>query len=194
MTAKRHRLSVEERRAQLLELALELFSNRPYDEISIDEIAQAAGISKGLLYHYFQGKRGFYLAAVDRAAQQLLAETDVEPATQSEPDLDAVRTSIQRYLTFVEERSASYSFLMRGAMAQDAEVQAVVERTRRAILDRMLRRVGSGPPMLRTALRGYIGLVEAASLDWLEHRDVSKEALTDLLVKACVHTVSLALS
>ncbi|MBC7173252.1 MAG: TetR family transcriptional regulator, partial [Polyangiaceae bacterium] len=49
--ASRQRRTVEERREQLLELGLELFSTRTYEDLSIDEIAQAAGMSKGLLYH-----------------------------------------------------------------------------------------------------------------------------------------------
>ncbi len=60
----RARLDVEERRKQLVALGNELFSKRTYDEVSIDELARAAGISKGLLYHYFPTKRDFYIATV----------------------------------------------------------------------------------------------------------------------------------
>src|SRR4051812_45882941 len=74
--APRARLDVDERRAQLLSLGLERFSERSYDEVSIDDLARAAGISKGLLYHYFPTKRDFYIAALAQAAEQLLAATD----------------------------------------------------------------------------------------------------------------------
>ena len=74
--ASRQRRKVEERREQLLDLALELFIHRTYEELSIDDIAQAAGISKGLLYHYFPSKRAFYVAAVGKAADHLLEATE----------------------------------------------------------------------------------------------------------------------
>jgi len=54
---RRVRLQIDERRKQLLELGIEVFSTQPYEEISIESLAEAAGISKGLLYHYFRGKR-----------------------------------------------------------------------------------------------------------------------------------------
>ncbi|MEM7676524.1 MAG: helix-turn-helix domain-containing protein, partial [Myxococcota bacterium] len=67
------RLQLDQRRQQLLELGLRLFSERAYDDVSIDDIARAASISKGLLYHYFPGKRVFYVATVRAAAAQLLS-------------------------------------------------------------------------------------------------------------------------
>src|SRR5215469_2622841 len=73
--APRSRLDVDERRRQLVSLGLELFSTRAYDAVSIDELAREAGISKGLLYHYFPTKRDFYVATVREAAQQLLSRT-----------------------------------------------------------------------------------------------------------------------
>src|SRR5580765_6635428 len=74
--APRARLEVDERRAQLVALGVELFAARSYDEVSIDELARAAGISKGLLYHYFPTKRDFYVATVEEGATQLLARTE----------------------------------------------------------------------------------------------------------------------
>ena len=73
----RARLDVDERRRQLVELGLDLFGSRSYDEVSIDELAAAAGISKGLLYHYFPTKRDFYVATVREAAAQLVARTSM---------------------------------------------------------------------------------------------------------------------
>src|SRR6185503_20426450 len=71
----RVRLEVDARRAQLLEVGRELFTTRCYDDLSIDEIAQAAGISKGLLYHYFPGKRVYYVESLREAAEELLRQT-----------------------------------------------------------------------------------------------------------------------
>src|SRR5512135_3525874 len=91
----RARLDVDERRAQLLALGLELFSERAYDAISIDEIALAAGISKGLLYHYFPTKRDFYAAAIREASRQLL---DCTRPDASAPPIERVYRVIDAYL------------------------------------------------------------------------------------------------
>jgi len=77
------RLSVEERREQLLRLGQELFSQRAFAEISVDEIADAAKISKGLLYHYFPSKRDLYLACVERASTALVSAS--EPSADLPP-------------------------------------------------------------------------------------------------------------
>src|SRR5271170_6359642 len=71
----RSRLEVDARRAQLVTLGIDLFAARAYDEVSIDELARAAGVSKGLLYHYFPTKRDFYVATVQEAARQLIERT-----------------------------------------------------------------------------------------------------------------------
>ena len=63
----RTRLSKEERRSQLLDLGVRLLSTRSLDELSIDLLAEEAGISRGLLYHYFGNKHDFHEAVVRRA-------------------------------------------------------------------------------------------------------------------------------
>ena len=75
----RKRLELEERRAQLLALASLAFSNKSYDDVSIDELAQAAQVSKGLLYHYFPSKRHLYIAIIREAADKLTAQTVHDP-------------------------------------------------------------------------------------------------------------------
>ena len=76
MTAPtRARLSPEERRSQLLDLGVRLLATRSLDELSIDLLAEQAGISRGLLYHYFGNKHAFHEAVVRRAADDLVAQT-----------------------------------------------------------------------------------------------------------------------
>src|SRR5690349_6802608 len=67
----RRRLSVDERREQLIAVALELFSLRPPEEVSIDDIAAAAGASRPLVYHYFPGKQALYEESLRRAGKEL---------------------------------------------------------------------------------------------------------------------------
>jgi AcrR family transcriptional regulator len=187
----RARLDVDERRAQLLALGLDLFSERAYDAISIDEIALTAGISKGLLYHYFPTKRDFYAAAIREASRQLLECTRPDAST---PTIERVYRVIDAYLAYVERRGPAYSALMRGGIGSDPAVAAIVQETRDAFLDRLIQNVPATEigPELRVTLRGWIGFVEAASLDWVERREMKREALRDLCADVLVQAISVA--
>ena len=170
-------------REQLLAAGRRLFGERSYDEISIDEIAAAAHVSKGLLYHYFEGKRGLYVETLKVEGAQLLAETEPYP-----DELDA---GLDAYLDYVETHRLGWLALMRGGVGSDAEVSAIVEATRQAIVDRLVETVGHGP-VLRTALRGWVGMVEAAATDWVERGDIEREQLRALLADALHHAVASA--
>lgn len=186
---ERARLGVDERRSQLLELGLQLFSDHSYDELGIDDIARAAGISKGLLYHYFPSKRDYYVEVVRRAAGQLIERTD--GASHVELALDALRGALDAYLDFVDQHARSYVALVRGGVGSDPEVAQLLEATRRTLTERIVSRISAEapPPLLQLALRGWIGLVEAASLDWLDRREVPREQLRGLLEQMLMATI-----
>lgn len=178
------RLEVEERRRQLIEIGGELFSERSFDDISIDEIAEAAGISKGLLYHYFPSKRHFYIETIRTAAGRLLAQAAGERAASSSDPLTA---GIDAYLDYVEEHAQGWLMLMQGGIGSDREVRAIVDGTR----ERFVRRILGGPiqaeqpsPALRLAVRGWVGFVEGATIDWLSDRSLPREQLCRLFVGA----------
>lgn len=184
---ERARLQVDERRAQLVALGLRLFSERSYDDLSVDDIAQAAGISKGLLYHYFASKRDFYAATVHSAAEQLLARTD--PGADADPE--ALLAALDAYLSFAEEHASAYVALMRSGVGHDAEVAAIVEDTRARFVARLAARLGlvDLAPRVRLALRGWLGFVEGSSLDWLATRDLPRDELRDLLAQTLLATL-----
>jgi AcrR family transcriptional regulator len=177
----RARLEVDERRAQLLALGVRVFSERPYDDVSIDEVAREAGVSKGLLYHYYPTKRDYYVAALRETAGQLVAEVTA-PGGEASPE-ERARRGLATYLGFVERRGKAYVALLRGGIGSDPEVAAVLEETRRAILGLLLAELpgeASKAPLVRAALRGFIGFVEAMSVDWVAHPGASREALVAL--------------
>lgn len=176
----RARLEVDERRAQLLALGLAMFSERSYDEVSVDELARAAGVSKGLLYHYFPTKRDLYVEALAFASRQLLDETLAAPEVA--PD-ERVRHGLETYFDFVERHGPAYAALMHGGVGSDPEVAAILEQTRGAFAARIVEGLPRAAvrPLLRITLRGWIGFVEATSLDWLAHRRVRRADLVTLL-------------
>jgi AcrR family transcriptional regulator len=194
---RRQRLETDERRAHLLELSMQAFSDRAYDDVSIDDIARAAGISKGLLYHYFPTKRDFYIAGLREAARQLTDKVLAAP-TSAAP-LEKLRHGLDTYLEHVLRHARAYRSLLRGGIGTDPEVAAVVEGVRATFRERLLEDAEGSPlagardkPILRLALHGWIGFVEAATLDWCERRDVPQAALRDLLVDMAFTTVKVA--
>lgn len=181
----RLRMANDERRARLLGLGRTLFDERPYDEISIDDIAAAAGISKGLLYHYFSSKKEFFVETVRASAADMLEQ--IRPPDGLEPP-ERLQRSLDAYLDYVESAPNAYLQLFRGGVGLDSEVAAVVEETRRALTRRILEEglaIEKPRPILRLTLRAWLGFVEAAVLDWLDHgRDVDRATLRATLATA----------
>jgi AcrR family transcriptional regulator len=185
----RERLEVDERRAQLVRLGIDLFASRSYDDVSIDELARAARISKGLLYHYFGTKRDFYVATVREASRQLVELT----ATPDEmPPVERARAGLDAYLDYVEAHAASYAALMRGGVGSDPEVAQIVDDTRDLLCDRMLTGLPGVEPtaLVRVAVRGWIGFCEATSLEWIARHSVARSAIRDLMIEALLATVA----
>jgi AcrR family transcriptional regulator len=188
----RARLDVEERRRQLVALGHELFSSRTYDEVSIDELARVAGISKGLLYHYFPTKRDFYIATVREAAAQLLDRTVTSP--QMDP-ADRLSAGIDAWLEYVSGHGPAFISLLRSGIGADVEVARIVDDTREAFLDRLLEEapIDKPSPMVRVALRGWVGLVESAAVEWLRApASLKREELRDFFVQTLFSVIQMA--
>jgi AcrR family transcriptional regulator len=191
-TARRARLSTDARREQLVALGVEMFSERPFDEVSIDDIAAAAGISKGLLYHYFPSKRDFYVAVVRHSADEMIDVTETDAGLAPLARLSA---GLDRYLEYVETHASGYATVLRAGIGSDPEVAGVVEGVRAAMANRILDDLpldGPVAPAVRIAVRGWVGFAEAASLDWLERRDLARAELRDLLIRALTGAVEAA--
>src|SRR6188472_1483891 len=122
-TARRARLSTDARREQLVALGVEMFSERPFDEVSIDDIAASAGISKGLLYHYFPSKRDFYVAVVRHSADEIVVLTEGDPDL---PPPERLAASLDRYLEYVKTHARGYVTVLRAGIGSDPEVAGVV--------------------------------------------------------------------
>ncbi len=163
---------------------MDLFSERAYDEIAIDDIAAQAGISKGLLYHYFPSKRDFYVEVIREAARELAERTEPDPSL---PPLERLTASIDAYLVHVEEHARGHATLLRGGIGTDPEVRAIVDGNRRIsaqrVLDAIAEQGGELTPAVQLAVRGWIGFVEAVSLDWIEKREVPRDEVRALLVQ-----------
>ncbi|MFJ2561417.1 MULTISPECIES: TetR/AcrR family transcriptional regulator [unclassified Streptomyces] len=182
------RLSVEERRAQLLDTALSLFAHRAPEEVSLDDVAETAGVSRPLVYRYFPGgKQQLYEAALRSAAEELRHCFD-EP--QEGPPLPRLARALDRYLAFVDQHDAGFTALLQGgSVVETSRTTAIVDGVRRAAAERILSHleVADPGPRLRMTVRMWITAVEAASLIWLdEEKQPPAEELRDWLVEQFV--------
>ncbi|MQY32951.1 HTH-type transcriptional regulator BetI [Streptomyces sp. RB17] len=181
-TGVRRRMGVEERRQQLIGVALDLFSRRSPDEVSIDEIASAAGISRPLVYHYFPGKLSLYEAALKRASEDL-AGRFTEP---HEGPLGARLLRVMgRFFDFVDEHGPGFAALMRGGPAVGSSAtNALIDSVRQAAYEQILSHLGvsDAPPRLELVVRSWISLAESTALIWLDGRRIPRAELEVQLV------------
>ncbi len=175
-------MTVEERRQQLIGVALELFSRRSPDEVSIDEIASAAGISRPLVYHYFPGKLSLYEAALKRASDDL-ADRFVEP--HQGPLGTRLLRVMHRFFDFVDEHGPGFSALMRGGPAiGSSRTNALIDGVRQAAYVQILSHldVQDPPARLELVIRSWISLAESTALLWLDGRRIPRRELETQLV------------
>lgn len=181
-TGTRRRMGVEERRDQLIAVALDLFSHRSPEDVSIDEIAEAAGISRPLVYHYFPGKQQLYEAALRRAAEELTARF-VEP---HEGPLGArLLRVMERFFDFVDEHGPGFSALMRGGPAiGSTRTSAMIDGVRQAAYEQIVNHLGilDPAPRLELVVRSWISLAETTALLWLDGRRIPRRELERQLV------------
>ncbi|QMU79175.1 TetR/AcrR family transcriptional regulator [Streptacidiphilus sp. PB12-B1b] len=163
------RLPVEQRREQLIAVALELFSRRAPEEVSLDDVAAAAEASRPLVYRYFPGgKQQLYEAALRTAAEEL-ASRFVEPVRGT--PTERLGHVLDRYFAFVGEHAAGYGALLRGgSVAENERTTAIVDEVRRAAYRSIVDQLGVEQPGPRLTLlvRSWISVVEVTALTWLD--------------------------
>jgi AcrR family transcriptional regulator len=176
----RRRLDVDERRRQLLQLGVELFAEHPYDELSMRKIARAAGISHALLYRYFPSKQSYFRAALEQAAEELRARTAPDPAL---PPWEQLVAGLEGFLELVDENALAYRQLLR-SLASAPEVRALIDEVRETTSARILAGLFGDevPPKARAAVKGWLWYMDGVLLDWIEHRDLERAEVRDLLL------------
>ncbi|MBP9087481.1 MAG: TetR/AcrR family transcriptional regulator [Kofleriaceae bacterium] len=181
---RRVRLENSQRRQQLLQLGRTAFAERAYDEVSIDDIARTAEISKGLLYHYFPTKRDLYLAGLRATAEELTLH--VRSCTFGA--VAKLPAALDAYVAHAKLHAGWYTALLRGGIGSDPEVATLAQQTRQilldaATLDPAYAPSNTSPEMARLILRGWVGLVETVTLDWVAGNEVTALALREWLIE-----------
>jgi AcrR family transcriptional regulator len=171
-----------QRRQELLRTALEVFGERDYDDVSMDEIAAAAGVSHGLLFQYFGTKKGLYIATIE----PLIAEFRRRIAPDPElPPVDRLRSAVRSYAEFAAEHPVGYRNLIRNA-SSFGEVRDGLERARWEGVERLAGQMGldAGRPEVRVGLRAWIGYLDTAILAWVETGGPDVDVLVELVAHA----------
>ncbi|MGV3759989.1 MAG: TetR/AcrR family transcriptional regulator [Actinomycetota bacterium] len=170
------RLDPETRRAQLVAAAVEVFRGRDPNEVSFEEVAEAAGVSRSLVYAYFQDRGGLiaevYLHNVATLDAELSKALDTGLAEEAQ-----LRRIVRRYLVFARDNEPAWTLLNTAGRIQHPAVQ----QARRDRIERIAAR-WDDEKTARIVAQAVIGLLEAGARDWLDYRDRGLDRTTDLLV------------
>jgi AcrR family transcriptional regulator len=155
------------------------------------EIARQAGISKALLYHYFPSKRDFFVATLERAAEELRARTEPDP---TKSPVEQLIGSLEGYLELIEENAESYEKLIESATTV-GEVRELIDEVRELTAQRILAGLvphGPAPPRIRAAVRAWLWFMDGACLDWVRNRDFERTELRDMLLGTLMGSLAAA--
>ena len=182
------RLDGDARRREILAAARKLFSERGYSAVSTTELANEAGVARGLINHYFGTKRELYVEVVRemvRFRSQPVPEY-VDGATPRQ----RLEESIERWLEMVaRNREAWLAAIGAEGLGRDPEIEAVLDEAREEATQRLIEVLGLGPaseapPEVHAVLRAYGGMAEAATREWLERDRWSREQVAAFLKEA----------
>ena len=184
------RMAAGARRAQVLEVAQELFAREGYHHVSMDDIADAAEVSKPVLYRHFPSKLDLYLAVVDHRGEALVARIDAALAaipTREEDTTgrDVVRAIVRAYVEFVEQAGESFSLLFESDVTRDADVRLRVEHASaeaaRAICRGLQGVAGLPDAEARLAGAALVGMAQVAATTRYRTGDVEVDAAVELV-------------
>ncbi|TWD80559.1 TetR family transcriptional regulator [Kribbella amoyensis] len=186
-----HRLTAEDRKKQLVKIGLMMLRTRPIHELSIDAIAGEAGISRGLLFHYFPSKRDYYVAVISAAGRRLLRVTKPDASLPPEQQL---REMLTQFVAFIERRREAYISFVRGAAGGDDIAVKVYDDTRAGLTRRVLTYLGTpevaDQPGSREYLRvhAWLAYAEDLAIEWSglpeDDRPTTAEELVDHSIEA----------
>lgn len=175
-----------ERRQQLLATAAEFWAVRDYDEVSVDEIADAAGVSHGLVFQHFGSKRGLYMAGLEDLIDEFRRRTTPDPDL---PPPEGLRVALGSHYDWAHEYPSGYRSLATGG-GSFGEARDRMEAARWQGVARIAEGLRLDPevPEVAIGIRAWIGYFDAAVLASLDVEGPDREAVVDLLVRALLTT------
>jgi AcrR family transcriptional regulator len=177
------RLDYDERRQLILDAARRLFCQRPYSEVSMADLAASAGVARGLLHHYFGSKRDLYLAVMRELIQ---VPTIPLPDDASLDALQVWEASVEGWMRLIESnRELWLTAIGAGGTGRDAELEEILDEARELTAARALEALGldvaAAPAELLALVRGYGGLAQEITREWLERERLTRDQTSALL-------------
>src|SRR5580693_130428 len=187
------RLTAGQRRRQLIAVALELFAYRGYRATTMDDIAEAAGVTKPLLYQHFSSKRALYLELVDSIAQDLLTAIG-RGVVLAEGPRQQVELGFAAYFRLVVSHEAEFRLLYGRDHADDEELGRALRAVEDAIAEAIdpLINAGLDPDHRRLLAYGIVGMAEGASRRFMAQRPDSDAELEEEAQKLAGRMADLA--
>jgi AcrR family transcriptional regulator len=186
---KRRRLSADERRALILEAARDIFAARGYHASSLDDIAQAAGVSKALIYEHFPSKKDLHVSLLEANVAELFSRLAADAAPEGGPGDERLRRGVDAFLRFVEERRGAWRMLFRDATDPEvAEALQLVQRQATALIAELIAAEPAAPGTgteeerrrsIEVIAQLLTGAVQALANWWHDHPEVPREVLVE---------------
>jgi AcrR family transcriptional regulator len=186
------RLQPEERRRQLVGAAVEVFADRAEEDVRMEDLAASAGVTRNLLFHYFDGKAALHREAVIASIARLAARHDT---SEKRPLAEKVPANLGRWLDAIESGDPALRLLRRAGRSDDAEVAALVRAAREALARAIALnhlRDPDPPASVVAALLGYIAFAERLNEAWLEERVLTRDDVERILAAALPPIVAAA--
>ncbi len=190
MPAKNPELKVTSRAAQatetrqrLVAAAVDLFSAHSYDQVAASDIAKAAGVAHGLLFHYFGSKRGIYLQAISEAVDQL---DEAFSFDSNLPPSQQLRRALTSNLRYLRRRRGLALRLVLGGRGADPEAWEVFEAARWRALGATVAMLGLDPDnhALRITGRAAVAAIDEATVYWLNNeQQFSVETMVEYMIQ-----------
>jgi AcrR family transcriptional regulator len=193
----RRRLTVEERREELLAVGARLFARSPYEDVSIEQVAEIAGVSRGLLYHYFPNKKDFFTAVIEREGRRMLQLTAAVPGASAQEQL---AVGLDTFLEYAETHAQGFRAFHRAEAAGDPVVRKVYRKGLAAHERQILDALAADPEVvrltahlsesaLRIAVRGWMSFMVTVCLEWLDEPSIPREDVRDLCARALLGAI-----
>ncbi|MEU5299227.1 TetR/AcrR family transcriptional regulator [Streptomyces noursei] len=180
----RQRLSPADRRAQLLAVGARLFAARPYDDVLMEDVAKEAGVSRALLYRHFPSKHALFAVVYQQAADQLLADTRLDPADSLVEQL--VQGMDVHLDYFIANRQAVLA--VNRVLAGDPVIQSIMTNELDALRTRLLAVVPLAQENAREAvsavLKSWLVFVQVLCVYWLTRETCTRTELRDSCIGA----------
>jgi AcrR family transcriptional regulator len=187
--SSRRRLTPEQRRDELMDVGLTVFSECGYDDVVMEDVARRANASRALVYHYFPTKPEFFAAIWKRAHDRLLEEASIDDAPSVR---DGVAAALAAHLSFYQAHVPLVAIANRSSIASDPVLRIPISDGMRALCDRVLNASGAtghARDVASTALAGWVAFVRELTVEWLLDQRVSRHEVVEL----CMAVLDVAL-